>query len=268
MSTTVTKRRRWSPPPLIKNPLLRWSLILAALAYLVLAIASLEVNWLRVYLGLERGAAFISGFIRPDFVSRWGFIYQGILESLTMTVVATAVGIVLAIPVSFGAARNISSLPIYLLCRGFITISRSFQEVIIALFFVVMVGFGPLAGVLTLAFASIGFIAKLLAEDIENIDESQLEAIRATGASWLQVMSFGVTPQVMPRFIGLSVYRLDINFRESSVIGIVGAGGIGAALNTAFARYEYGVAGAIILVIVALVLIAEYASGLIRARVQ
>jgi phosphonate transport system permease protein len=260
--------RRWRPPPLIRDPLLRWSIGIGSILYLILAIGSLEVNWLRAYRGLERGAAFVSGFLQPDFITRWDFIYQGVLESLAMTVVATAVGIVLAIPFTFGAARNIAPLPIYLICRGFIALSRSFQEVIVAIFFVVMVGFGPLAGVLTLAFSTIGFMAKLLAEDIEDIDEEQLDAIRATGSSWFQAMVFGVVPQIMPRFMGLAMYRLDINFRESSVIGIVGAGGIGGALNTAISRYEYDVAAAIILVIVVLVLAAEYTSGYIRARIQ
>jgi phosphonate transport system permease protein len=107
-----------------------------------------------------------------------------------------------------------------------------------------------------------------LAEDIEDIDKSQVEAIRATGASWLQVLTYGVAPQVMPRLVGLSLYRLDINFRESSVIGIVGAGGIGATLNTAIDRYEYDSAGAILLIIIGIVLVVEYTSGLIRRRLQ
>jgi phosphonate transport system permease protein len=131
-----------------------------------------------------------------------------------------------------------------------------------------MFGFGPFAGFLTLSFATIGFLAKLLAEDIEDIDESQTEAVRSTGASWLQLINYAVQPQVMPRLIGLSLYRLDINFRESAVVGIVGAGGIGATLNTAFDRYEFDTAAAILILIIAIVMIAEYSSGLIRARVQ
>ena len=131
-----------------------------------------------------------------------------------------------------------------------------------------MFGFGPFAGFLTLSFATIGFLAKLLAEDIEEIDEAQAEAIRATGASWWQLVNFAVQPQVMPRLIGLSLYRLDINFRESAVIGIVGAGGIGATLNTAIDRYEYDSAGAILLIIIAIVMLSEYGSSFIRKRIQ
>ena len=253
---------------MIRNPWLRYGLVIAGTTYLVLALATIEVNWGRVAMGVDRAAVLFAGFLRPDFTSRWQFIQVGILESVAMTVVATFLGILLAIPFAFGAARNIAPLPVYLACRTVIAVSRSFQEIVIAIFFVVMVGFGPLAGVLTLSFGSIGFLAKRLAEDIEDIDPAQLEAIRATGGTWFQQMGFGVVPQIMPRFVGLAVYRLDINFRESSVIGIVGAGGIGGALNTSIARYEYGTTAAIILVIVALVYLGEIASGVIRKRVQ
>lgn len=263
-----TDRTRWRPPPFVTNPWLRYGLYLGALAYLVMAVGTVDVNWDRVVRGADRARVLFAGFLQPDFVSRGRFIYEGILESVTMTVVATVLGVAISIPFAFGAARNIAPLPVYLACRAVIAVSRSFQEIVIAIFFVVMVGFGPLAGVLTLAFATIGFLGKLLAEDIEDIDASQLEAVRATGGNWFQTMGYGVVPQIMPRFVGLSVYRLDINFRESSVIGIVGAGGIGGALNTSISRYEYGTTAAIILVIVALVLLTEYASGFIRKRVQ
>jgi phosphonate transport system permease protein len=189
-------------------------------------------------------------------------------ESLTMTVTATVVGILISLPVGVGAARNLSPLPIYLVCRGIIALSRTFQEIIVAILFVAMVGFGPLAGFLTLSFGTIGFLAKLLAEDIEDIDPGQAEAIRATGASWLQLVNYGVQPQVMARLIGLSLYRVDINFRESAVVGIVGAGGIGATLNTALDRYEYDSAAAILIIIIIIVMLAEYSSSLIRRRIQ
>lgn len=263
-----TSTRRWVKPALIKNPWLRYGVVLLIIVYLVLAFGTLDINWARVERGLERSSRLFADFLRPDFISRWRDIRQGIAESLTMTVVATIAGITLSIPVAFGAARNIAPLPVYLVCRGFIALSRTFQEVIIAILFVVMFGFGPFAGMLTLAFGSVGFLAKLLAEDIEDIDPRQVEAARATGASWLQIMHYSVVPQVLPRFVGLSVYRLDINFRESTIIGVVGAGGIGATLNTAFSRYDFDSASAILLMIIGIVLVTEYLSALIRKRVQ
>ena len=260
--------RRWRRPPLIKDRRLRWFLGLGAALYLAAAFGSIEVNWGRVYEGLDRGWAFVAAFTQPDFVARWGDIRDGLVESLNMTVTSTVIGILLSIPVGLGAARNIAPLPVYLLCRGIIAVSRSFQEVVIAILFVAMFGFGPFAGMLTLSFATIGFLAKLLAEDIEDIDKGQAEAVRATGAGWLQWINFGIQPQVMPRLIGLSLYRLDINFRESAVVGIVGAGGIGATLKTAFDRYEFDTAAAILIIIIGIVMAAEYLSGVIRARVQ
>ena len=264
----IPTARAWHRPPLIENRRSRWALGVGSLGYLSLALASLEVNWLRVYLGLERGWRFVHGFLVPDFISRWSDIVIGMQESLTMTVTSTVVGVAISLPIGIGAARNLAPRPVYFFCRGIIALSRSLQEIIVAILFVAMFGFGPFAGFLTLSFATIGFLSKLLAEDIEDVDESQVEAIRATGASWRQLINYAVQPQVMPRLIGLSCYRLDINFRESAVIGIVGAGGIGATLNTAIDRYEYDSAGAILILIIAIVMAAEYFSGSVRKWVR
>lgn len=258
--------RRWRKPPFIRSARLRWAIYLGALAYLLLALNTLEVNWTRVQEGMVRGFAFVLAFFKPDFISRWSDISEGFQESLSMTGAATVLGVLISIPIGLGAARNISIPPIYLLCRGIITVSRAFQEVIVAILFVAMFGFGPFAGVMTLSFATIGFLAKLLAEDIEDIDPDQVESIRSTGATWPQLMNYAVQPQVAPRLVGLTLYRLDINFRESAVIGIVGAGGIGATLNTAFDRYEFDSAAAILLIIIAIVMVAEYSSGFIRKQ--
>ena len=255
-------------PVFIKSAPLRYALWLLAFVWFVLAVGTIEVNWTRVAEGMERGWRFVKGFLTPDFTTRWKDISAGLIESLTMTLTSTVVGVIISVPVGIGAARNIAPKAVYYVCRSIIAISRSLQEIIIAILFVAMFGFGPFAGFLTLSFATIGFLAKLLAEDIEDIDESQTEAIRATGASWLQLLNYAVQPQVMPRLIGLSLYRLDINFRESAVIGIVGAGGIGATLNTAIDRYEFDSAGAILLIIIFIVMIAEYSSGYVRRWVQ
>ena len=258
----------WRKPPLIEAAWLRWLIGLGVALYLAAAIGSIEINWVRLAAGLPRGWRFVSSFFTPDFVSRGEEIVEGLVESIAMTVTSTVLGIALAIPVGLGAARNLAPRPVYLVCRSLIATSRTLQELIVAIFFVKMFGFGPFAGMLTLTFGSIGFIAKLLAERIEAADPAPLEAIRATGASWSQWVNYAIQPQVMPRLVGLSLYRLDINFRESAVLGIVGAGGIGATLNTALDRYEYDTAAAILLSIIAIVLAAEYVSGTIRARLK
>jgi phosphonate transport system permease protein len=264
----ATAPRQWKKPPLIKSAWLRWALVVGAVVYLALVFQTTPVNWTRVWEGLPRGAAFLKAFFPPDFSSRWDEIAEGIAESLWMTVISTVVGIALSIPVGIGAAKNIAPAPVYYFCRAVLAVSRSFQEIILAIFFVKLFGFGPFAGFVTLSFATIGFYGKLLAEDIEDMDAAQAEAVRASGASWLQWINYGVQPQVMPRMIGLGLYRFDINFRESAVIGIVGGGGIGATLNTAFDRYEFDSAAAIIIVIIAIVMLCEYGSGYLRRWVQ
>ncbi|MEM7778313.1 MAG: phosphonate ABC transporter, permease protein PhnE [Pseudomonadota bacterium] len=260
--------RRWRQPRLIEATWLRWAITLAVLLYLALALGSIDANWNRVIEGIGRAGQLFAGFLTPDFLSRWGDIQVGIIESLTMTVTSTVAGVLLSIPIGLGAARNIAPLWLYALCRAIIAISRTFQEVIIAIFFVAMFGFGPFAGFLTLSFATIGFLAKLLADEIEEIDPAQVEAVRATGAGFWQVIDYAVSTQVMPRLIGLTLYRVDINFRESAVIGIVGAGGIGATLNTALDRYEFDSAAAILILIIAIVMSMEYVSSFFRKWIQ
>jgi phosphonate transport system permease protein len=255
--TASAATRTWKKPPLIKSPLLRWTLWLCAGIYIALAFGTMDINWGRVAEGIPRGQKFLGSFFPPDFTGRWAEILDGLNESIWMTITSTVIGIAISIPVGLGAARNLAPRPVYLLCRGILAVSRSFQEVIIAIFMVKLFGFGPFAGFLTLSIATIGFYGKLLAEDIEDMDPGQAEAVK-----------YSVQPQVLPRMIGLGLYRLDINFRESAVVGIVGGGGIGATLNTAFDRYEFDSAAAILLIIIAIVMVVEYTSGYVRKWVQ
>ncbi len=176
-------------------------------------------------------------------------------------------GVGLSLPIAVMAAKNVAPLPVYLLGRALIVISRSFHPVIVAILFVAAVGFGPLAGILTLTLYSIGFVAKLLAEEIEEIDWGQVEAMRSVGAGYFKILVFGVFPQIMPRQIGLSMYQLDSNLRASAVVGIVGAGGIGGTLMNAFGRYDYDFAFAILLMIIGIILISEGFSGWVRKKV-
>ena len=257
---------QWKKPPFISNPVVRYALIIGAIIYLILSIGSLEINWLRLSQGWERAWVFVKGFLTPDFTTRGADIWQGMIESLTMALTSTAAGIVISIPIAIGAAKNLSPNWIYYICRGIIALSRTLNEIIVAIFMVALFGFGAFAGFLTLTFATIGFLAKLLAEDIEEIQVSQLEALKATGAGFLQTLDFAVLTQCLPRLVGLSLYRLDINFRESAVIGIIGAGGIGGTLSTAMDRYEYSSAAAVLILIIGIVMIAEYLSSWIRRK--
>jgi len=230
---------------------------------------NIRITPARFVMGLSAATELIAEMFPPDFGPRQReLILNGIVETLAMAVLATIVGVIISLPVAFMAARNIAPLPIYMAARGLIMISRAFHSLIIGVIAVKAVGFGPLAGVITLSFATIGFYGKILAEDLENIDGSEMKAIKAAGGNPLQTILYGVVPQVMPRIIGLAIYRWDINVRSSTIIGIVGAGGIGFTLVGAFDRYQFDFAMAIIIVIVGIVLLGEGVSALIRGRIN
>lgn len=261
-----TVKDTWQKPPFIANPLLRYGLVAAVAVYFVFTLATLPIDWARVSDGLNRAQRIFSGAFPPSF-ERSGLLIDGFMESLKIAILATVGGILLSVPLAFMAAGNIAVKPVYLLGRGIIIVARSFHPVIVAIIFVKAVGFGPFAGALTLVVYSIGFVAKLLAERIEEIDFGQVEAMRSAGAGFIATLAYAVMPQIMPRLVGLGIYQLDSNLRASAVVGIVGAGGIGATLANAFGRYDYDFALAITMVIVGVILISEAVSGFIRKRI-
>ncbi|SES37453.1 phosphonate transport system permease protein [Tranquillimonas rosea] len=256
----------WRKPPFIANPVLRWGLYIFALGYFLWVGGTLPIDWGRVADGVGRAGRIFGGAFPPSF-ERSELLIDGFLESLKIAILATTGGVALSIPIAFMAARNVAVLPVYYLGRAIIIVARSFHPVIVAIIFVKAVGFGPFAGVLTLIVYSIGFVAKMLAERIEEIDFGQVEAMRAAGAPYFSTLFYAIFPQIMPRQIGLSIYQLDSNLRASAVVGIVGAGGIGATLANAFGRYDYDFALAITIVIVGVILVSEGISGQIRKRV-
>lgn len=257
----------WRPPKLIANPLYRYGLMAAAVAYLVWSLGTLEIDWERTTQGLPRAADMLKRMVPPDF-SRWELLYEGVLESVRMALAASFFGMILAVPLGLCAARNLAPVPVYLIGRGLLAITRTFHEIIIAIFFVKIFGFGPLAGVLTLVVAGMSFIGKMLAEDIENMPPGQIEAVRATGASFPKMLIYSVLPQILPRYLGVSIYRLDANIRHSTVVGIVGAGGIGQVLSATFSRYDYAFSLAILITIVSLVFVGEFFSNWVRGRLR
>jgi phosphonate transport system permease protein len=259
-------RDTWVRPPFIANPLLRWAVYIGAAVYVVWTVSALPIDWQRVVEGWARAGRIFGGAFPPSF-ERSELLIDGFLESLKIAILATVFGVLLSIPIAFTAARNIAPLPVFYVGRFVIIVARSFHPVIVAIIFVKAVGFGPFAGVLTLIVYSIGFVAKMLAERIEEIDFGQVEAMRAAGAPYLSTLVYAIFPQIMPRQIGLSIYQLDSNLRASAVVGIVGAGGIGSTLANAFGRYDYDFALAITMVIVGAILISEGVSGWIRKRV-
>jgi phosphonate transport system permease protein len=257
----------WRPPPFFRTRARQNVAILAAIAYCVWAVAGLNIDPNRALAGFGRAWDLLARMFPPDF-ARHQLLVKGLVESLQMAFAATLVGLALSIPLGIAAASNLAPRPIYLAARAIIVIGRTFHEVIIAIFFVKLFGFGPVAGLLTLAFASMIFLAKMLAEDIENVRAGPIEAVRATGAGFGQVIVYAIVPQVLSRATGVAIYRLDANVRHSTVIGIVGAGGIGQTLSAAFSRYDHDFAAAILLSIIALVALGEWFSDWVRRRMR
>jgi phosphonate transport system permease protein len=195
-----------------------------------------------------------------------GAVAAPMWDTINMATLGTALAVVLAVPVAYCAARNTtpSVAAVRPVALFIIVSSRSINALIWVLMLVTIIGPGVLAGILAIALRSVGFCAKLLYEAIEEINERQVEAIRATGASRAQVATYGIVPQVLPAFAGISVFRWDINIRESTVLGLVGAGGIGLPLNAAITTLAWTRVSLILLIILATVVISEWISAKVR----
>jgi phosphonate transport system permease protein len=238
-------------------------------AYALYAASILDVTWERFVLGLENGAKFVGRMLPPDTAAdKMALLARGLYETVEIAVIASALGIALSLPIGLLAARNLMPPWITWPMRLLITLCRSFHQVIIAILFVKAVGFGALAGILALTVASIGFVAKLFAEAIEEISLKQVEAIRATGAPFLNVISYGVMPQVLTRFVGFATYQFDSNLRNSTMVGIVGAGGIGGTMFAAFQKFDYDYLLTILLAIIALIMASEALQNRIKRLYQ
>ena len=257
----------WRAPPLFGSRT-KQRLVLSGFAvYLVWSVSDLNVDVDRMLAGFPRALDMLARMIPPDF-SRWPLLLNGMVESLQMALAATLAGLLLSVPLGIAASRNLAPRPVYLAARGFIVVGRTLHEVLLAIFFVKLFGFGPVAGLLTLAFASAVFLGKMLAEDIENVRIGPVEAVRATGAGFAQTVVYSVVPQVLARSVGVVIYRLDANVRHSTVIGIVGAGGIGQTLSASFSRYDYDFALAILICIIAVVACGEWFSDWVRRKLR
>jgi phosphonate transport system permease protein len=232
-------------------------------AYVVYAASRLEFTWARFLVGIDNGARFIARMI-PPVIAQPDSLVNGLLESLQIAILASCIGIVISLPIGLMASRNLMPVWATWPARVVIALCRSFHPVIVAIVFVKAVGFGAMAGILALSVASVGFIGKLFAEAIEEISLKQVEAVRATGAPFANVITYGVLPQVFTRFIGFATYQLDSNLRNSTMVGIVGAGGIGGTLFSAFQRFDYDFVAAILLAIIAMIMVGEVLAGWVR----
>jgi phosphonate transport system permease protein len=264
----VTEATQHRPPAFLPNwpARLAW---LALAAYAFYAASLLDVTWERLVIGLENAVKFIGRMLPPETeASKMTLMLRGLYETVEIAVISSALGILLSLPIGLMAARNLMPPWITWPVRLLIALCRSFHQVIIAIIFVKAVGFGALAGILALTVASIGFIAKLFAEAIEEISLKQVEAIRATGAPFTNVITYGVMPQVLTRFVGFSTYQFDSNLRNSTMVGIVGAGGIGGTMFAAFQKFDFDFLLTILLAIITLIMVSEALQNRIKRLYQ
>ncbi len=211
-------------------------------------------------------AEYASDFLEPDFHA-WEIYVEQMVLTIQMAFWGTFLAVVFAIPFSLLSSNNIVPFWIVQPIRRLMDAARAINEIVFAVLFIVAVGLGPFAGVMALFVHNVGVIAKLFSEIVETIDHRPVEGIRATGATRLEEIVFGVLPQVLPNWISLSLYRLETNVRSATVLGIVGAGGIGFVLHESIRAFEYGKASAIIIVIIVAVSLVDIISQQLRKLV-
>lgn len=253
-----------------RGDLLVWSGWLAAVALTVACFQFISERtiWAFVWDAPTQGADLIGRMFPP----RWSYseqLWKPLWDTINIATIGTALSVVFGVPLAFMAAHN--TTPSRLLVRPaalfLIVASRSINSLIWALVLVIVLGPGMLAGILAIALRSVGFIAKLLYEAIEEIDKSQVEAVNATGASGPQVLAWAIAPQVMPAFAGITVFRWDINIREATVLGLVGAGGIGMQLEASISTLAWPQVTTIFVLVLGMVFISEWLSARVRHAV-
>jgi phosphonate transport system permease protein len=262
----MSARRVWVRHNLGER-LLRYTLWLAMVASLVWAIRSIEIIPEFLADAPEQMADLLIRMWPPDLAHYYPSVHAAMIETLHIASLGTLLGVALALPVALLAARNICrNAALNTLAQLILVSSRSVNSLVWALIFVAVFGPGPAAGTFAIAFRSVGFVGKLLAEAVEESTPGPLEALEASGAPWGHRMLKGVWPQVQPAFWGVALFRWDINVRESAVLGLVGAGGIGVVLDDAINFFQWQRVATILLAILVVVLIAEVLVTRVRAR--
>jgi phosphonate transport system permease protein len=242
---------------------LLWLVVVAVYAWFL---SAAEVSLARFIRGIPWMVDFVRRMVPPD-LSVLGSAVVGALQTLQIAVVGTSVAALLALPLGFLSARNVVSRPVFYPARAVLNLFRSVDTMVYALFFVAAVGLGPFPGVLAVVTYTTMTLAKLYSEAIEGIDPGPVDAITATGASHIQVLRFGILPQVVPLFASYVLYRLETNIRAATILGFVGAGGIGFYIQTYLRMINYPAASAVLLVLIAMVMGVDFASSRLRARI-
>ncbi|GAA5144729.1 phosphonate ABC transporter, permease protein PhnE [Microbacterium pseudoresistens] len=237
-----------------------------ALVILFWSAGGVGFDFVKLGEGAVNMGEYLSRLFPPDF-SKIGTILALLVETLQMAIIGTALGAVLSLVIAVAAAANIAPKWLYYPARWTMNIIRSVPDLVFALMFVSAVGLGPFAGILAMTLGSIGSIGKIFAESMESVDRGPIVAMQAVGASPRQVIQYGVLPQAAPLLVSYTLLLFEGNVRGATILGLVGAGGIGLELTTAMRMYDYGHLSAIIICIIVLVTALDQGSALIRRRI-
>ncbi len=253
-----------------KDWIVKWGSFLVVVLLIAVSVPYVDYNGLTDY-GQEIAKSIIYGIIQPDLSLLFDFstteaVPYLLLETACIAFLGTLVGSVLALPFAFLSSRNIVPKWVATIVTFFITVVRTFPAFVYGLMFIRVTGPGPFTGALTLAVSGIGMTAKLYVETIEDLDKGIIEALDASGCNAIQKIRYGIIPQLMSNFASITIYRFEINVKNASILGLVGAGGIGYPLISAIGAFRWSDAGTLLFGLIVLVLIIEYASGRLRRK--
>lgn len=251
-----TSRQRWT----------RFAIMMVVVVAVIWSLKTIKIIWPWVWDAPAQVADLFSRMMPPEFGSINSIIWA-LIETLNIATVATLIAVIVALPIAYLSAQNTTLNRATLWLGRFLQVSsRSVNTLIWALLFVAIFGPGPLAGIVAIMFRSLGFLGKLIGEAIEEIDPRPVEALEATGASHAKVVLYAIVPQIVPTFFAISILRWDINLRESTVLGLVGAGGIGVILQGAINTLNWQTVATVLLAIIVLVIAGETVAARLRRK--
>jgi phosphonate transport system permease protein len=264
MQLTLPPKKKRSPFKILK----KWSIFLAVILLYVWTFTGIDIDWGRA---LERMANNFDRVIPKLFNPDWGSmgkVWDAMVETLYIAFAGSLMAAILAVPLGFLAAANMTNNKVLTtIGKWILSAIRAFPDLILAILFVVAVGPNPFAGVLAIAIGSTGMLGKLYSEVLESIDLKIVEAMEASGANKIQILFHGIIPQIIPEFLSYAIYRFEIDVRASTILGIVGAGGIGTLIQFAQMNRNWEQMGLILLVIIIVVTIIDFVSSAIRKRI-
>ncbi|MEO0202367.1 MAG: phosphonate ABC transporter, permease protein PhnE [candidate division WOR-3 bacterium] len=236
------------------------------LTFLIISAIVVEFNLIDLIIGIPKIFDFIFSLLRPD-ISYFPTIIKKLLETVQISILGTTIAVILAFPFSFLASYITSPNKFtYFISKTFMNFIRTIPDIVLASFFVAVFGIGALPGVLAISLFSFGIITKLLSEDIDAVDMNQLEGVESTGANRIQIIYFGIVPQILPNFISYALYTFEVNVRVSVVLGLVGAGGIGQILIENIRLMNYEKVSMIVFITFLAVLVIDYISEKVREK--